>query len=204
MFVAGVDGMSANHAPDNGTTKLRAWLDAGAHGKLSLYGEDFAEDDCSLNGLLFSGSWRQRLAQRWRSYCAWMGRYTPFSGWKEFWFRRAGVNIGKNVFFSPGTEIDLLFPQLITFEDDAVTGMGALIVAHVFTPGKLLLSRTTVKRGGMVGARAVLAITSIGENGVLGANSCTIAHPIPDGHTGIGTPVVCHKHEVLGAKGECK
>ena len=180
-------------------TKLRAWLAAGAKGWLILHKEDFPDGQFSLTVLLFSGSLRERLTQRWRSFCALMGRYTPFSSWKEFWFRRAGANIGKNVYFSQGAEIDLLFPQLITLEDEAVMGMGALIVAHVYTPDRIALARATVKRGGLVGGRAVLGLTSIGEEGVLAACSYTVK-PVPDGYTAIGVPAALHKRKVCATK----
>ena len=176
----------------NASKKLREWLAAGAHGKLVLREEDFEGGKVSLCELLYSGSLRTRLVQYRRSFCAWMGRYSAFTSWKEFWFRRAGASIGKDVFFSPGAEIDLLFPQLITFEDGAVMGMGSLVSAHLYTPGRIIVGRATIKRGGVLGGRAALAITSIGEEGVLGVNSYTMK-PVPDGHTAIGVPAVCRK-----------
>ena len=182
-------------------TKLRKWLNAGGKGVLTLVREDFANNEFSLSKLLFSGPLPERLAQRWRSFCAWMGHYTPFTGWKEFWFRRAGANIGKNVFFSPGTEIDLLFPQLVTLEDGAVMGLGALIVAHVYTPDKIVVARATVKRNGLVGGRAILAITTIGEEGILAPISCTML-PVPEGNIAVGVPAVCHERKAYAAKKE--
>jgi len=188
-----------NQTPGKAAAKLREWLAAGARKRLVLRREDFADKQFSLSELLFSGPWRERLPQRWRSFCVWMARYTPFSGWKTFWFRRAGVSIGNNVFFSPGAEIDLLFPQLVTLEDGAVMGLGALIVAHVYTPDRITIGRATVKRGGLVGGRAILAMTSIGEESVLGASSVA-SRPIPDGTTAIGVPAVRQKRKVRTAR----
>ena len=192
-----------NQPPGQAAAKLREWLAAGARKRLVLRREDFAGKQFSLTELLFSGPWRERLPRHWRSFCVWMARYTPYSGWKTFWFRRAGVRIGNNVFFSPGTEIDLLFPELVTLEDDAVMGMGALIVAHVYTPDRITIGRATVKRGGLVGGRAILAMTSIGQESVLGANSVA-SRPVPDGYTAIGVPAVRQKRKVRAAAGEKK
>ncbi|MDR2208948.1 MAG: hypothetical protein LBE22_08270 [Azoarcus sp.] len=184
-----------NDPPHNEPAKiLREWLDAGAQGKLTLFKEDFEDDDFSLLlcKLVYSGPLHERLLRRWRSFCVWVGRHTPFSRWKEFWFRRAGASIGKNVFFAPDTEIDMLFPQLVTLEDGAVMGLGSMVMAHIYSPDRIVIARAAVKRYGLVGGRAILAITSIGEGSVLGLNSYTVK-PIPDGCTAIGVPAVCQK-----------
>ncbi|MDR0737275.1 MAG: hypothetical protein LBF51_10705 [Zoogloeaceae bacterium] len=167
--------------------RLRAWLADGARGPLTLNPGDFAGQKFSLTALLFSAPLPERLRQYWRSFCVWMGSYTPFSGWKVFWYRRAGVTIGRNVFISPQVVIDLLFPQLITFEDGAVIGLGAIVATHVFSPDRILVGRAHVGRRALVGGRSILAVNQIGEEGVLGPNSWPIM-PIPAGYIAIGVP----------------
>jgi acetyltransferase-like isoleucine patch superfamily enzyme len=174
--------------------KLRRWLAAGAQKRLTLTPEDFVDGEFSLVSLLFSGRFSDRLRQRWRSFCAYLGRYTPFSGWKIFWYRRAGVCIGKDVYIAPGAELDLLFPQLITLEDCAVLGLGAVVVAHIYTPDRIVIGRATVRKKGLVGGRAILAASTIGEQGVLAANSYTVK-PIPAGHVAIGVPATIQKRK---------
>jgi acetyltransferase-like isoleucine patch superfamily enzyme len=169
--------------------KLRAWLAEGAPNRLMLTRADFPEDAFSLTELLASFPPRERLCWRWRSFCAWMGRYTPFCGWKTFWFRRAGASIGKNVFISPGASLDLLFPQLIVLEEDVVLGLDAMLVCHVYTPERIVIGRVIAKKRSLVGGRGILAIAAIGEEGVLAANSYTLK-TIPAGATGIGVPAV--------------
>jgi hypothetical protein len=179
--------------------KLRSWLASGTEPRLTLYPEDFADNEFSLTSLLFSGPLPERLARRWRSFCSYMGLLTPFLKWKIFWYRRAGVTIGENVFISPGVAIDLLLPQLITLEEGAVLGMEAMVMAHVYTPDRIVIGRVVAGKQCLVGGRATLAITCIGEKGVLAANSYTIA-PIPAGQVGIGVPAVVKKRksEVVG------
>jgi hypothetical protein len=176
-----------NRAPCPAVEKLRLWLRDGASGRLTLARADFPEGNFSLTALLVSAPWRERLPWRWRSFCAWMGRYTPFCGWKTFWFRRAGASIGKNVFFSPGVSLDLLFPQLVTLEEGVVLGLDAMLVSHVYTPERIVIGRAVARARALVGGRGILAITTIGEEGVLAANSYTLK-PIPAGHIGIGVP----------------
>jgi acetyltransferase-like isoleucine patch superfamily enzyme len=184
-------------------TKLRAWLADGARDALTLKPGDFAGQPFSLTTLLFSAPLPERLRQYWRSFCAWMGSHTPLSGWKVFWYRRAGVTIGKNVFISPWVMIDLLFPQLITLEDEAVLGLGAIIVAHVFSPDRILVGRSHVGRRALVGGRSILPVNQIGEEGVLGANSWPIV-PIPARHIAIGVPPQIYERKIsrTGKNGE--
>jgi acetyltransferase-like isoleucine patch superfamily enzyme len=169
--------------------KLRAWLAAGAEKRLTLRPADFEDEEFSLTSLLLTGPLSEQLAQRWRSFCAYLGQFTPFVGWKIFWYRRAGVSIGEHVYIAPGAVLDLLFPQLIRLDDYAVLGMEAMVMAHLYTPDRIAIGRATVGRRAVVGGRATLGLTSIGEEGVLATNSYTI-NPILDGQTGIGVPAV--------------
>ena len=182
-------------APCPAAKKLWAWLDAGAKKRLTLTREDFADREFSLNDMLLSGPLPERLQQRWRSFCSYIGQFTPFNPWKMFWYRQAGVSIGKNVYIAPGAVLDFLFPQLITLEDGVVLGMGAMIVAHVYTPERIVVARAVVKKDGLVGGRAILAISTIGEKGILGANSYTTT-PIPAGHIALGVPAIARQRKV--------
>ncbi|MDR1887927.1 MAG: hypothetical protein LBQ81_00830 [Zoogloeaceae bacterium] len=175
-------------------TRLRAWLAAGAERHITFTPTDFGDRPFSLTALLFSAPLPERLRQFWRSLCVWTGSLSPFSGWQIFWYRQAGVNIGKNVFISPGVIVDLLFPQLITLEDEAVIGLGAMVVAHIYTPERIIVGRSTVRRRGLIGGRGILAASEIGEEGVLGPNSLPI-EPIPAGYVALGVPGVMHRRK---------
>lgn len=175
--------------------KLRAWLTAGATNPLTLVRSDFAGRRFSLTALLFSsGPLPERLRRRWRSFCSWVATISPFSGWKIFWYRKAGVSIGKDVYISPGVIIDFLLPQLITLEDEVVLGLDAIVVGHIYTPDRIVVGRALVRRRGLVGGRGILAVNEIGEEGVLGAASWPI-RPIPPGHIGIGVPATLRQRK---------
>ena len=181
--------------------KLRAWLADGAQDRLTLTQDDFADSEFSLTALLFSGPLSERLRQCWRSFCAYMGTYTPFVAWKTFWYKRAGVNIGEYVYISPGVVLDLLFPQLITLEDGVVLGLEAMIMTHVYTPDRIVVERAIVRRRGLVGGRGILAIATIGEEGGLAANSYTVK-PVPDGYIAIGVPAILRRRKSARIQGE--
>ncbi|MDR3213474.1 MAG: hypothetical protein LBT71_06100 [Azoarcus sp.] len=181
-------------APCPARDKLRAWLAAGATKPMTLTPKDFAGRDFSLTALLFSGPLPERLRQVRRSFCVWVGSLSPFSGWRVFWYRRAGANIGKNAFISPDVVLDLLLPQLITIEEEAVLGLGAIVVAHVYTPDRIIVGRSHVGRRALVGGRGILAVSQIGEEGVLGSNSWPI-EPIPAGYVALGVPASMHRRK---------
>jgi hypothetical protein len=183
---------------------LRNWQAAGAKRPLTLVREDFAGRPFSLTTLLFSaGAPRERLRQRYRSFCSWVATLSPFTGWKVWWYRRAGVCIGDGVYISPGVIIDFLFPQLITLEDEVVLGLGAIVVAHIYTPDRIVVGRARVAKRGLVGGRGILAVNEIGEEGVLGANSWPI-EPIPAGYIGIGVPAVLRQRKSSSNSGQAK
>lgn len=182
-------------APCPAAEKLQTWLAAGAARPLTLVRSDFAGRRFSLTALLFScGPLSERLRRRWRSFCSWVATISPFSGWKIFWYRKAGVSIGKDVFISPGVIIDFLLPQLITLEDEVVLGLDAIVVGHIYTPDRIVVGRAQVRRRGLVGGRGILAVNEIGEEGVLGAASWPIL-PIPPGHIAIGVPATLRKRK---------
>jgi acetyltransferase-like isoleucine patch superfamily enzyme len=178
--------------------KLHDWLAAGASEPLTLTRADFPVGQFFLLPILTFCPWRERLRQRWRSFCSWMGHYTAFVAWKIFWYRQAGVQIGKNVYIAPHGFLDLLLPQLITIEDGAVLGPGALVVTHVYTPDRIVLGRSIVGERAMVAAQGVLAITSLGRESVLETYSYTVK-PVPERHIAIGVPANIRPRDTLSA-----
>ncbi|MDR2487486.1 MAG: hypothetical protein LBD12_05915 [Clostridiales Family XIII bacterium] len=188
--------MSDSRQSSPAAGKLRAWLAAGAPEKLILEREDFPEGRIALPELLACCPWQERMRQRWRSFCAWIGCHTPFVGWKFFWYRHAGVRIGENVRIAPGVIIDFLFPHLITLEDGAVLGLGAIIVCHVYTPDRVVLAQTAVRKRGWIREQAILAVAEIGEGGVLAPCGYTV-NPIPAGYIGIGVPAVIRPRNAI-------
>jgi acetyltransferase-like isoleucine patch superfamily enzyme len=54
----------------------------------------------------------------------------PMYDWAVKFQRIRGVNIGKHVFIGPQVMLDLLYPQLITFEDYVSVGMNCSFFVH--------------------------------------------------------------------------
>ena len=122
------------------------------------------------------------------------------NGWRVFFYRRCGYNIGKNVFIGMRCYLDDLEPKMFTVEDDAIISYGVFFACHgknqQHTP-------ITVKKGAYIGMRASVISgktgVTIGENAIVGA--CTLVNKdIPAGATAVGVP--CRIIEKNGDKDE--
>ena len=122
------------------------------------------------------------------------------NGWRIFFYRRCGYNIGKNVFIGMRCYLDDLEPKMFTVEDDAIISYGVFFACHgknqQHTP-------ITVKKGAYIGMRASIISgktgVTIGENAIVGA--CTLVNKdIPAGATAVGVP--CRIIEKNGDKDE--
>ena len=165
------------------------WLESGAQGSFTISEEITGPDD--LTRMLFAGSPWRRLKQAWRGFCAYLGSLTSFSGWKAFWFRRAGAKIGRNVCLAPGVAIDTLLPHLISIEDEAVLGPGSMIHAHLKTSEGVVVGRVRIGQYSVVGARTVVGNTvTVGAQGVLGSCSFFFNGMVPENGMFTGAPAV--------------
>lgn len=95
--------------------------------------------------------------------------------------RMRGVKIGKHVYLGPGVNLDDLYPELITIENNVGIGMGTMIFAHSNPTCSPYLKTNhyprevkpvTVKTGAWIAPGSIiLAGVTIGENSVVGAGS---------------------------------
>lgn len=110
------------------------------------------------------------------------------NGWRIFFYRLCGYNIGKNVFIGMRCYLDDLEPHMFTVEDDCIISYGVFFACHgrnqQHTP-------ITIKKGAYIGMRANVISgkngVTIGENAVIGA--CTLVNKdVPNNATAVGVP----------------
>ena len=110
------------------------------------------------------------------------------NGWRVFFYRLCGYNIGKNVFIGMRCYLDDLEPHLCTIEDNVTISYGVFFACHgrhqQHTPIR-------IKKGAYIGMRATLPSgktgITVGEGAVVGA--CTFVNKdVPDGATAVGVP----------------
>ena len=110
------------------------------------------------------------------------------NGWRIFFYRLCGYNIGKNVFIGMRCYLDDLEPHMLTVEDNAIISYGVFFACHGYGQQHMPV---TIKKGAYVGMRSSIISgktgVTIGENAVVGA--CTLVNKdIPSGATAVGVP----------------
>jgi UDP-3-O-[3-hydroxymyristoyl] glucosamine N-acyltransferase len=104
----------------------------------------------------------------------------PLAGLKCVIYRLLGVRIGKNVYISPGTFIDMIAPGLISIGDNVMIGMGAKIAAHERTMQTLSLGRVRIGNGVTIGGLSIIRhATRIGDNAQIDI-LCNISRNVPE------------------------
>lgn len=75
---------------------------------------------------------------KWRIYRNYVlmaiANRTPPGKIKNWWIRRMGVDMGEDVFISPGVVFDPVFPEFIHIGDNVFFGWGARVFTHIITP----------------------------------------------------------------------
>lgn len=122
---------------------------------------------------------------------------TPLPGLAISAQRSRGVKIGKNCHFSPYVQIDLLYPRLITVDDNVTIGSNVMIFAHINPTTNPYLkthgyARTVkpvhIKAGAIIGPGSIItAGVTIGENSIVGVGS-VVSQDVPNSCVVLGNP----------------
>lgn len=118
----------------------------------------------------------------------------PNNKLRQWFHRRRGVHIGKNVYLGMFCFLDNLYPEYIYIEDNVAINAGTMILTH-FNPMQHLsvlfqakVEPVLIKKGTMIAVRStILPGVCIGKNAVVSAGSvvekdvadCTIVKGIP-------------------------
>jgi len=142
-----------------------------------------------------------RLQLRSRFFKTWIlhvfAYSTPLSNFAIIMQKFRGVKIGKNCHVSPYVLIDLLYPQLVTIEDNVTVGSNTLIFAHANPTTNLFLKKNGyprkvepvhIKSGAVLFPGCIItAGVTIGENALVSAGS-VVFEDVPDFCVVVGNP----------------
>ena len=142
-----------------------------------------------------------RLQLRSRFFKTWilhvLAYSTPLSSFAIKMQKFRGVKIGKNCHVSPYVLIDLLYPQLVTIEDNVTIGSNTLIFAHANPTTNLFLKKNGyprkvepvhIKSGAVLFPGCIItAGVTIGENALVSAGS-VVFEDVPDFCVVVGNP----------------
>jgi acetyltransferase-like isoleucine patch superfamily enzyme len=122
---------------------------------------------------------------------------TPHSNFAIKMQRMRGVKIGKNCHISPYVLIDLLYPQLVTIEDNVTIGSNTLIFSHANLTTNLLLKKNgyprkiepvNIRSGAILFPGCIItAGVTIGKNSLVSAGS-VVFEDVPDFCVVLGNP----------------
>jgi acetyltransferase-like isoleucine patch superfamily enzyme len=108
-----------------------------------------------------------------------------------------GVKIGKNCHLNPYAFLDLVYPELITLEDNVTLGSYSMLFAHSNPTANIFLKQgdyprkigeIKIKSGAVINPGAVItAGVTIGKNSIISPNSL-VSHDIPDYSVVVGNP----------------
>jgi hypothetical protein len=104
--------------------------------------------------------------------------------------RARGVKIGKNVWISYNVILETGFPHLITIEDDAFIGIGAIVIAHFQDHLQAPTGGVRIGKRAFIGPGVIiLPDVEIGEGAVVSAGS-VVARSVPAMTMVRGNPAV--------------
>lgn len=126
-----------------------------------------------------------------------MAYSSPLSEWIIVIQRARGVKIGKNCYFSPYVQIDLLYPQLIIIENNVGIGSNSMIFAHANPTANLYLKNhgysrkvepVKIKSGAVIGPGTIISAgVTIGKNSMTMIGS-VVGKDVPDNCVVGGNP----------------
>lgn len=152
-------------------------------------------DYYKLSGNIGKVKLRMKFIKSWILHS--LAYNSPLSDFSIYMQRKRGVKIGKNCHFSSYVLIDLIYPHLVTIEDNVTVSHNAMIFTHINPTANLFLKNTayprkvekvTIKRGAVISPGVIItAGVTIGENSIISVGS-VVAENIPDNCVVVGNP----------------
>ena len=119
---------------------------------------------------------------------AWLATKMPGNA-NQFFYKKMGVTIGKNVQIMPGVRMEIFFPELIKISDNVVIGQEAFIACHEFNVSEFRFGPITIGKNVLIGARCfILPGVTIGDNAIVPANT-TIYKSVKENNIAYGSPL---------------
>ncbi len=123
--------------------------------------------------------------------------HSTHSGFAVKMQRLRGVKIGKYCHFNPYTFIDLLYPELITIENNVTLGSYSMLFAHNNPTANLFLKqgdyprkigKIVIKSGAVINPGAIITLgVTVGKNSIISSGS-VVSQDIPDFCVVVGNP----------------
>ena len=123
--------------------------------------------------------------------------HSTHSGFAVKMQRLRGVKIGENCHLNPYALIDLMYPELITIENNVTLGSFSMLFAHNYPTANLFLKqgdyprktgKIHIKSGAVINPGAIITLgVTIGKNSIISSGS-VVTQDIPDYCVVVGNP----------------
>jgi len=123
--------------------------------------------------------------------------HSTHSGFAVKMQRLRGVKIGENCHLNPYALIDLMYPELVTIENNVTLGSFSMLFAHNNPTANLFLKqgdyprktgKIHIKSGAVINPGAIITLgVTIGENSIISSGS-VVTQDIPDYCVVVGNP----------------
>jgi acetyltransferase-like isoleucine patch superfamily enzyme len=124
------------------------------------------------NSLLYCFKDVSRWRVAWNFVWISLSKRAPWFALKRGLLRMTGMKIGKHVALGYNMQPDVLFPQMITVEDDAIVGYSTTILCHEYLRDEYRVGPVVIKKEATVGANClILAGVTIAERAVVSSMS---------------------------------
>ncbi len=101
-----------------------------------------------------------------------LARFTPSFRAKNWLYRRMGAHVSPHASVGLEATLDVVFPELITVEDDVTIGYSTTLLCHEYTRNWYRTGPVVIKRGATIGANCtILPGVVIGEGAIVSAMS---------------------------------
>jgi len=87
---------------------------------------------------------RLKFAKSWILHS--LAYFSPHPGFTIKMQRARGVRIGKGCYIGPYVQIDLLYPEIVTIEDNVAIGSNSMIFAHTNPAANLYLKKKILSK----------------------------------------------------------
>ena len=123
--------------------------------------------------------------------------HSTHSGFAVKMQRLRGVKIGENCHLNPYALIDLMYPELVTIENNVTLGSFSMLFAHNNPTANLFLKQgdyprktgeIRIKSGAVINPGAIITLgVTIGKNSIISSGS-VVSQNIPDYCVVVGNP----------------
>ena len=146
-------------------------------------------------GILGKFRLRLKIINSWMLHS--LAYFSIHSGFAIKMQRLRGVKIGENCHFCPYAQIDLVYPNLVTIEDNVTIGSNTMIFAHTNPTANLFFKKgpysrkvepVIIKSGAVITPGSIImAGVTIGENSIVSPGS-VVSQDVPEYCVVVGNP----------------